>query len=265
MAGPTTADRGARKPVRSGPPRPSRKRKLRFPIPGRRFLLVTLALVVLVVAAGVWVVYGSKWLRVDTVSTRGTRVLTPRQVTEAADVPLNTPLMSVDTEGIEARLRSKLPRIGTVDAVRVWPDEIRLKVTERKPEVLIEKSGKFIEVDRGGVHYATVPQAPKGVPLLELDVSRSPSLRRFGPERLEREAVGVAAGLPEAIRRDTRVVRVSSYDSITLELTGGRAVAWGSSERGADKSKTLLALMKTARDAKHFDVSAPTAPVVSGS
>ncbi|MFG2191145.1 cell division protein FtsQ/DivIB [Streptomyces sp. NPDC048639] len=265
MAGPTTADRGARKSAPSGPPRVPRKRKFRFLLPGRRFLLVTLALVVLVVAAGVWVVYGSKWLRVDTVSTRGTRVLTPRQVTEVAAVPLNTPLMSIDTEGIAARLRAKLPRIGAVDVVRVWPDEIRLKVTERKPEVLIEKGGKFIEVDSGGVRFATVPEAPKGVPLLELDASRSPSLRRFGPERLEREAVRVAAGLPEVIRRDTRVVRVSSYDSITLELTGDRTVAWGSSERGAAKVETLLALMKTARGAEHFDVSAPTAPVVSGS
>ncbi|MEV6315074.1 FtsQ-type POTRA domain-containing protein [Streptomyces sp. NPDC051776] len=265
MAGPTTAERGARRPVPSGPPRRPRKRRFRFPRPGRRFLLVTLALVVLVVASGAWVVYGSKWLRVGKVSTRGTRVLTPRQVTAAADVPLNTPLMSVDTEGIATHLRAQLPRIGAVDVVRVWPDEIRLKVTERKPEVLIDKGGKFIEVDSGGVRYATVPGAPKGVPLLELDASRSPSLQRFGPKRLEREAVRVAGGLPEVIHRDTRVVRVSSYDSITLELTGGRTVAWGSSERGAAKAKTLLALMKTARGAEHFDVSAPTAPVMSGS
>ncbi|MGP3921653.1 cell division protein FtsQ/DivIB [Streptomyces sp. 8N616] len=266
MAGPTTADRGARESSPSGPPpQPRRKRRLRLSVAGRRALLAALAVVSLLTAGGVWVIYGSQWLRVEKVSAKGTRVLTHRQVVAAADVPLNTPLMSVDTAAIAARLRAELPRIDSVDVVRVWPNEIGLKVTERKPEALIEKGGKFIEVDAKSVRFATVAKAPEGVPLLELDASRSPSLRRFGPARLQREAVRVSAGLPDAIRRDTRVIRVSSYDSITLELTGGRVVAWGSSELGVAKSKALLALMKTARDADHFDVSAPTAPVVSGS
>lgn len=231
-------------------------------------MIVILVLgVVLLVSGSVWLLYGSPWLRVQRVSVSGTAVLTPEQVREAADIPLGSPLVSVDTDGIEARLRRKLPRIDVVDVVRSWPHGIGLKVSERAPVLLIEKGGKFTEVDKGGIRFATISQAPKGVPALELSLARkgsaTASLRRFGTDRLVREAVRVAGGIPAAVRRDTRTLRVRSYDDISLELSGGRTVEWGSAENGAVKARTLSALMKAASGARHFDVSVPTAPASS--
>ncbi|WP_369214405.1 cell division protein FtsQ/DivIB [Streptomyces flavofungini] len=263
MAGPTTAERQQKK---SGPPRPQRVRR-----PGlarARKLIVLLVLLVLVVAGGVWVLYGSPWLRLERVRASGTGVLTPQQVTDAADAPVDAPLISVDTDAIEARLRSKLPRIDSVDVTRSWPHGISLEVTERKPVLLIEKGGKFIEVDAKGVRFATVERAPKGIPLLELALDResgAASLRRFGTDRLLREAVGVAGDLPRAVARETRNVKVRSYDSISLELSGGRTVEWGSGEKGRTKASTLVALMKATPKARNFDVSVPTAPASSAS
>jgi cell division protein FtsQ len=138
-------------------------------------------------------------------------------------------------------------------------------VTERKPVLLMKKDTKFIEVDVKGVRFATVDRAPKRVPLLELTPDQSASLRRFGSGRLVREAVRVAGELPGAVAKDTQVVRVTSYDSISLELAGHRTVVWGSGEEGPVKARVLTALMKAAPKAGHFDVSAPTAPAVSGS
>ncbi|KPC79289.1 hypothetical protein ADL35_19725, partial [Streptomyces sp. NRRL WC-3753] len=37
--------------------------------------------------AAVWALYGSSWLRVESVTAEGTRVLTPAQVEKAAAVP----------------------------------------------------------------------------------------------------------------------------------------------------------------------------------
>jgi cell division protein FtsQ len=213
--------------------------------------------------------YGSSWLRVRHVSVSGTLVLTPDEVRDAADVPVGAPMISVDTDGIEARLRQKLPRIDTVDVVRSWPQGIGLKVTERTPVLLVRKGGDFVEVDHEGVRFATVSQAPKGVPALELSASRTgsgaASFRRFGTDRLVREAVRVAGALPAAVAGETRTVQVRSYDDISLELADGRTVAWGSSENGRAKARTLTALMKAAPGARHFDVSVPTAPASSGS
>lgn len=106
------------------------------------------------------------------------------------------------------------------------------------------------------------------MPTLELAVSGksdAAGLRRFPVDRLVREAVGVAANIPGAVARDTQVVKVRSYDSISLELSGGRTVEWGSGEKGRAKARTLIALMKAAPGARYFDVSAPTAPASSGS
>lgn len=266
MAGPTTAERGERQQESSDPPpvRRLRPRRLRL----RTIIILAVVLALLGVGSG-WLLYGSKWLRVERVSVAGTRVLTPAQVLEAADVPVGAPLISVDTDAIEARLRRKLPRIDAVDVVRSWPHGIGLKVVERTPVLIVQRGGKFIEVDDEGVRFATVSEAPKGVPALELTVSRSSSaaasLRRFSEDRLVREAVRVAGAIPAAVARVTRVVKVRSYDDISLELGDGRTVAWGSGEKGAAKARTLTALMKASPDARYFDVSVPTAPASSGS
>ncbi|MEU0336215.1 FtsQ-type POTRA domain-containing protein [Streptomyces sp. NPDC006193] len=260
MAGRTTAERGERQQESSVPP----------PVRGRLRTIVVLGALLVLLGAGVaWVLYGSDWLRVERVPVSGTRVLTPAQVREAAAVPLGEPMMSVDTDIIEARLRRKLPRIDTVEVVRSWPHGIGLKVIERTPVVLIRKGGNFVEVDAEGVRFATVSRAPKGVPLLELSVSRTgpaaASFRRFGAGRLVREAVRAAGDLPRSLAGATRTVRVRSYDAISLELADGRTVAWGSGENGRAKARALTALMKAAPGARHFDVSVPTAPASSGS
>ncbi|MBE8472903.1 cell division protein FtsQ [Streptomyces justiciae] len=264
MAGPTTAERGERQQESSVPPP---VRRLRLPRP--RTIIVLAVALVLLGAGGVWALYGSQWLRVERVSVSGTGVLTPAQVREAADVPLGSPLISVDTDAIEARLLRKLPRIDSVDVTRSWPHGIGLKVVERTPVLIVEKGGKFVEVDDDGVRFATVSRAPKGIPALELTPAESgsagASLRRFGDDRLVREAVRVAGDIPAAVARTTRTVKVRSYDDISLELSDGRTVAWGSGEKGAAKARTLTALLKAAPDARHFDVSVPTAPASSGS
>ncbi|MEV0579587.1 MULTISPECIES: cell division protein FtsQ/DivIB [unclassified Streptomyces] len=262
MAGPTTAQRGAGQ-QEDTPDRPPSEQRRRM---SRRTLLIVIAAAVLLLGSGaVWALYGSSWLRTEQVRITGVDVLTPAEVENAAAVPMGAPLVSVDTGAIAGRLRQKLPRIDSVDVVRSWPHGIGLKVTERKPVLLVKKGAKFIEVDAKGVRFATVDKVPGRVPLLELTPGRSASLRRFGSDRLVREAVRVAGGLPVGIAKDTQVVRVTSYDAVSLELTGDRTVIWGSSEEGAVKAKVLTALMKAAPKAGHFDVSAPTAPAVSGS
>ncbi|MFD9005684.1 cell division protein FtsQ/DivIB [Streptomyces sp. NPDC059582] len=259
MAGPTIAERGERRQESSGPPLVRRfgRRRLR--------VMIILAFGAVLLGAGcVWALYGSQWLRVERVSVSGTGVLTPEQVREAADVPVGAPLISVDTDVIEARLRQKLPRIDSVDVVRSWPHGIGLKVTERSPVLLVRKGAAFVEVDDEGVRFATVSEAPSGIPALELSVSRTgsatASLRRFDEDRLVLEAVRVAGDIPAAVARTTRVVKVRSYDDISLELTADRTVVWGSGEQGPLKARTLTALMKAASDARYFDVSVPTAP-----
>lgn len=285
MAGATTAQRGnpgsdpsARKGAGSPqPPKPPRAPKAPKPAkrtgprgPGGRFrrgpvLVASLVAAVLLAAGCTWVLYGSSWLRVEKVTATGTEVLTVEQVLAAAAVPVGAPLVSVDTDEIERRVRGRLPRIDSVDVVRAWPHGIGLKVTERKPVLLIKKDADFVEVDASGVRFDTIPKAPVGVPVLELHAGASASARRFDEERLLQEAVLVAGALPEPIAKETVQVKMGSYDSVVLELTRGRTVTWGSGEQSEAKGRALTALLKAAPKAGHFNVSVPTAPAVSGS
>lgn len=257
-AKPVGTDRGGALPGARGP-RP------RLSLPRKRVALITLIALTVLVAGGTWAVYGSSWFRATRVSISGNAVLTPRQIERAAGVPLGGPLVSVDTGAVRKRLLKALPRIDHVDVERSWPHTIRVRVTERTPSAVLKSGGKFIEVDPGGVRFATVDTAPRGVPLVQLTPDRSPSLLHFGTERLLRAAIAVAADLPDSLRGQATAIRVRSYDGITVELSRGRSVMWGSAEQGARKAEVLTALLKAEPHASHYDVSAPTAPAASGS
>ncbi|MEU1122728.1 FtsQ-type POTRA domain-containing protein [Streptomyces sp. NPDC005899] len=264
MAGPTTAQRGEARRADT-PARPPHIGPRGRRLTGRVRMILSGAAVALTAAGVLWLLYGSSWLRVERVSVTGTHVLTPAEVRSVAAVPLGSPLVSVDLDALEARLRGRLPRIDSVDAARSWPHGVALEVTERKPVLLVEKGTKFIEVDAKGVQFATVAKAPGHVPLLELAPDRRAGPRRFGGDRLSREAVRVAGDLPRGLVAETEAVRITSYDAVVLRLTRNRTVMWGSSEEGPVKARVLAALMKASPKAGHFDVSAPSAPAASAS
>lgn len=256
----------ARQPGSGEPPVQRARRRLR--LPRRRTALVVSVALVAGGSFGAWALYGSSWLRVERVAVSGTRVLSEERVRTVADIPLGEPMAGVDKDAVADRLTERLRRIASVEVVRSWPDAVAVKVTERRPEVVLEKSsdpGKYVEVDRTGLPYATVVSRPEGVPLLVLEPESSAADRRFGADRLRRAAVEVASALPVAVRRDTGTIRVRSYDSITLELSGGRTVMWGSREGSGAKAEALGALLKARGKAGHFDVSVPSAPAVAGS
>jgi cell division protein FtsQ len=257
-AKPVGTDRGGALPGTGGP-RPRRT------LPARRTAVIALIVLTVLVAGGTWAVYGSSWFRATRVTVSGNAVLTPRQIERAAGVPLGGPLVSVDTGAVRERLLKNLPRLGQVDVHRSWPHTIRVEVTERTPSAVLKSGKKFIEVDPDGVRFATVGTAPRGVPLVRLTPDQSPSLRHFGTKTLLRAAIAVAADLPDSLRGQATAIRVRSYDGITVELSRGRSVMWGSAEQGARKAMVLAALLKAEPHASHYDVSAPTAPAASGS
>ncbi|WP_431984392.1 cell division protein FtsQ/DivIB [Streptomyces qinglanensis] len=231
----------------------------------RRALALLLLLAVPLGGFGTWVLYGSPWLRLRNVSVTGTRVLSEADVSRAAAAPEGAPLITVDKAALQDRVRRALPRVREVAAERSWPHGLTLTVTERRPALVMEKAGDYVEVDSEGVRFATVGNPPDGVPLLVLAPRRAADERYFSAGRLRREAARATAALPESVHRATRTVRVRSFDDITLELTGDRTVRWGSAERGRAKAAGLTALMKAAGDATHFDVTAPSAPAASDS
>ncbi|MBB1253422.1 cell division protein FtsQ/DivIB [Streptomyces alkaliterrae] len=238
-------------------------------MPSTRTLVAVAVLIAAVLGFGAWALYGSSWFRVEQVSARGLDKLTEDEVLDAAAVPTGEPLAGVDRAAVAARVREELRRVESVEVVRDWPKGVRIDVVERTPRVVMERpGGGWTEVDRTGLRYATTDKRPRGVPRLVVEPDRGVGGGRFDRHRLRAEAVVVAGDLPPEVRRRTEVIRVRSFDSIRLELSGNRVVMWGSSEYGAAKARALRALLaadKKRAGVGYFDVSVPSAPAVSGS
>jgi cell division protein FtsQ len=228
------------------------------PALSRRNLAVTLLLVITLAVSGGWVLLRSDAFAVDAVEVAGTARLTPATVVAAADVDDGTPLATLDTDAVERGVR-KLPAVRQVDVVRRWPRTVEITVVERQPAAVRRQGRSFVLVDFSGVDFARVAKRPKDLSLISAPsrvdaTSRSATLDR----RALRAGLSVLAQLPVSLRREVREVRAYGPDDVTLRLTKGRTVIWGTPDRGARKAAVLGALVT--RKAKVYDISAPDTP-----
>jgi cell division protein FtsQ len=229
-------------------------------MPTRRWwpwLLAGLAALAVAVAA-IWAVLGSSLFDVRSVQVAGARELPVDEVRAAAAVALGTPMLRLDTKGIEARVAA-VPRVATVQVWRALDGTVWIELTERAPVAIVRRSNGVHLVDATGTDYAAVPVGPPGLPELRI--------ARVGP----RDAATVAAltvltGLPQPLRGQVLVVSARSPADVVLQLnTGhrgnGREVRWGGVEQGDRKASVLGPLLT--QPGKVYDVSSPTLPTVA--
>ncbi|MDH2416699.1 FtsQ-type POTRA domain-containing protein [Nocardioides sp. CER19] len=240
-------DQAARRTRRRFARRQWRRRWLAW----RRVLAVVVVLAVLGVA--VWAVWFSSMLSVQSVEVTGTSALGSGQVRRAAGVELGKPLVSVNLGAVRARIAA-LAAVEHVDVSRKWPDEVLIDVTERTPIAVIDFGGRLRGLDKDGVVFLDYKSAPPGLPKVTTPYGTS--------AKALREAAKVVAALPPGLTKIIDHVAVKTVDQITLSLTDGRTVVWGSSADSAEKAVVLQALLK--HDAKTYDVSVPGQPTTAG-
>lgn len=220
----------------------------------RRRLLLRLGiplLVLLLVAAGIWMVGFSSVLDVRSVSTTGVNALDRQQVRQAAAVPYGAPLARVDLTAVQHRVAA-LRQVESVTVGRRWPHTVQIDVVERTAVYAVPQTPTgFLLVDRFGVGYRTVADAPKSLPRAAIPPSQPQLLRPLAT---------VAGALPPSLRRRIDLIQADSLDAVVLRLHDGRTVLWGSADRSALKSRVLIALLKV--HGTHYDVSAPGNPAV---
>ena len=216
-----------------------------------KVILVGLAVAAVGVLAG-WVVLYSSLLAVRQVEIVGTSRVSTAQVEAVAAVPTGTPLARIDLSSVAGRVRS-LPAVRDATVSRRWPRAVEIEVWERVPAAVQARGPSYDLVDRSGVAFDTVPSRPPGLPLVSAPADA-------GPPAL-RAALDVLAATPPALRPQVLEVRAGGPEQVTLLLTKGRTVVWGSPDRGARKATVLAALLT--RRATVYDVSAPDAPTTS--
>jgi cell division protein FtsQ len=196
-----------------------------------------------------WALLGSKLLVVRSVAVTGTRLVPKSEVSGIADVPLGTPLASVDTAAVERRVES-IRQVASAVVAKSWPDGLTITVRERVPAVAVRMSGGGYDlVDSAGVIVRWSRSRPAGLPLLATSVAGG-DLRGDPGVRL---AATVLGELPRWLSGS--VASVTSSQPVTLRLRDGKTVVWGGTDRAAVKGRELAILMRD--PARYFDVSAP--------
>lgn len=207
-----------------------------------------LAVAVAVLASAVYLVGFSPVLAVARVEISKTRIVSEKEVAQAADVRLGTPLVRLDLDGIAERVAG-LPPVAEVSVTRQWPDQVTIEVTERQARLAIPSGIGYLIADASGVVFDTAKSMPKGLVRVEGDPSDRQTLADAG---------AVFSALSKETAEKVSTIRAPGRDSITLQLKNGARVFWGSAEQSALKAQVIDVLLKEGGTV--FDVSAPTHP-----
>jgi cell division protein FtsQ len=206
------------------------------------------------IAAVAWALLDSRFLVVRSIEVTGTHLVPQSQVIAAADVQKGLPLIRVNTATVASRVE-RITQIQSVHVTRDWPDTLVIAVQERHSALAIPDAGRFYLVDPSGVVVQRVSQRPAGLPLF------TPSGPAPGNPGI-RAAADVMRSLPRGFARQVKSVTVPDLDAVTLHLTNGITVNWGSAGGTAQKMHELSILVST--HARYYDVSAPGSVATSG-
>jgi cell division protein FtsQ len=254
----------------------------------RRLLWGAAAAVLLLVVTG-WVLFFSPWLDLRTVAVEGRGQIPESAILAAAALSDRTPLASLDTGAAAGRV-ADLPAVAEVRITRNWPNGVTIAVTPRTPVAYAATPEGPVLVDRAGVRYEPVQEAPADLPQLQASDGQP-----------MQDAVAVAATLQSPLRDRVSSVVVAndrirltlrgddeesdgqtgedqtgdrqSTDGQSTDLTGtagevdesGGLVYWGTVEDSELKAKVLAGLLVGGGDYKFFDVATPGYPTAGPS
>jgi cell division protein FtsQ len=225
----------------------------------RKVTWIVSAAVVLVIGGFVTGAIYSPLLALKTVRVEGASRVTVSSVQNAVKDQIGTPLALVNFDEITRSLAT-IPLIRSFVTETVPPNTLVIKIAERAPIASLVTSSGFSVVDPAGVVISTSAQRAPGLPLIDLG-SASKHSQAFT------SAVGVLLALPADLLGQVDTVTAQTADDVTLTLTGGKNVVWGSAEQSDLKARVLAAMVKAAPSANalRYDVSAPTHPVFAKS
>jgi cell division protein FtsQ len=217
---------------------------------GLKLALATVGLTLVTVALGL-VLYFTPVMSARSIIVTGIGAVTRDQVLDAAQVRIGTPLLQINTDGVADRVAA-IRRVASARVQRQYPSALRITIVERVPVVVKDFPDGPHLYDRDGVDFATAPPPP-ALPYIDVD--------NPGPTDPATKAVlAVLLALrPEIVAQVGRIA-APSVASITLTLSDGRTVIWGTNDRTEEKAEKLAALLT--RPGRIYDVSSPDLPTV---
>jgi cell division protein FtsQ len=219
-------------------------------IRGLKVLLWSALISVLAVALGL-LLYFTPIMSARNIEISGLAAIPQEEVLAAAAVAPGTPLLQINTDAVAERVAT-IRRVATARVQREYPSTLKISVVERVPVVVKDYPDGPHLFDRDGVDFTTGP-APLALPYLDAD-NPGPS----DPATLA--ALDVMMALPPDVAAQVGRIAAPSVASITLTLTDGRVVVWGTDDRTQEKALKLAALLT--QPGTTYDVSSPDLPTV---
>jgi cell division protein FtsQ len=233
-----------------GKPQDETKRLGRGAVRGLKVLMWSALLSVVVVGLGL-LLYFTPIMSARNIVVTGLGAVSQEEVVTSAAVKSGTPLLQVDTDAVAERVAA-IRRVASVRVQRQYPSTLRITVIERVPVVVKDYPDGSHLFDRDGVDFATAPPPP-GVPYLEAE-NPGPS------DPATKAALPVMISLRPEVAGQVGRISAPSVAAITLTLTDGRVVVWGTTDRTEEKALKLGALLT--QPGHTYDVSSPDLPTV---
>jgi cell division protein FtsQ len=233
-----------------GKPHDETKRLGRGAVRGLKVLMWSALLSVVVVGLGL-LLYFTPIMSARNIVVTGLGAVSQEEVVTSAAVQSGTPLLQVDTDAVAERVAA-IRRVASVRVQRQYPSTLRITVIERVPVVVKDYPDGSHLFDRDGVDFATAPPPP-GVPYLEAE-NPGPS------DPATKAALQVMTSLRPEVAGQVGRISAPSVAAITLTLTDGRVVVWGTTDRTEEKALKLGALLT--QPGHTYDVSSPDLPTV---
>jgi len=219
-------------------------------VQGLKMLLATVLLVSVGVGLAL-ILYFTPAMSARNLVVVGTGVVTREEVLDAAQVRAGTPLLQINTGQVADRVAA-IRRVASARVQRQYPSALRITIAERVPVAVKDFPDGPHLFDHDGVDFATAPPPP-GLPYLDVD--------NPGPnDPATKVALQVLTALRPEVVGQVGQVAAPSVASITLTLSDGRVVIWGTADRTEEKAEKLAALLT--QPGRTYDVSSPDLPTV---
>lgn len=218
-----------------------------------------------IVAVVVWAAFFSPLLRVDEVKVVGARRTPADDVVAAAALGSEENLLLLSTSEVAERVRG-LPWVQSVDVDRMLPGKVRIRVSERRPAMILSLGAARWTIDATG-RVLQSGATGRSLPVLAgVQVATvEPGVRLRTKEA--QAALAVWRRLPRSLRRDVVGIVAPTMERITLSLADGTLVRYGAPEEIPAKNEILTVLLKRVRaedtQAAYIDVRAPLHPAIS--
>jgi cell division protein FtsQ len=213
----------------------------------------------------VWALFWSPLLAVRRVEVGGNKHTSEADIVAAAGLGREDNLLLLSADPVVEAVEG-LPWVRWARLDRMLPGTVRIRVRERRPEMVLSLGAARWTIDATGRVLESGSEV-KGLPVLAgVQVGTiEPGLTLQTSEA--REALAAYRSLPRSIKRRVVGVFASTTERITFSLDDQTQIRYGEAEDIAAKNDVLTALLKRLRAegsaAAYIDVRVPARPAVS--